>query len=171
MELNEIIKHFIPHTHKHCFVSINSVVRIKLSKALTLSLPFVQTPCWTIPNSPTPNCLFTQIESAGMMCLLFGILLGELVTLIASVDVAGLSVCTNFGEKGFIFNWFSGCCMYFKHRVYSHILLHPAKHYQRLLKTMHWKTKILFVIELNKLLPKIRKLVQSLILFAIVWRR
>lgn len=43
----------------------------------TLSDPFVHTPCCTMPNSPVPNCLFTLMASAGMMCLLLGALFGE----------------------------------------------------------------------------------------------
>jgi len=36
---------------------------------LTLSPSLVQTPCWTTPNSPTPNSLLIVMESAGIMCL------------------------------------------------------------------------------------------------------
>lgn len=37
---------------------------------LTLSPSLVQTPCWTTPNSPTPNSLLIVMESAGIICLL-----------------------------------------------------------------------------------------------------
>lgn len=41
--------------------------------ARTRSLPLiVQTPCCTIPNSPTPSCLLMVMASAGMICLLEG---------------------------------------------------------------------------------------------------
>lgn len=46
-----------------------------------------------MPNSPTPNCLLTHIESAGIMCLLLGNLLGELIVLSVSVDDALFNVC------------------------------------------------------------------------------
>lgn len=46
-----------------------------------------------MPNSPTPNCLLTHIESAGIMCLLLGNLLGELIALSVSVDDALFKVC------------------------------------------------------------------------------
>lgn len=42
-----------------------------------LSFPFVQTPCWTIPNSPKPSCLFTQMASRGIICLLLGTFVGD----------------------------------------------------------------------------------------------
>ena len=30
---------------------------------------FVQTPCWTIPNSPVPRVRWTTMESSGIICL------------------------------------------------------------------------------------------------------
>lgn len=47
-----------------------------------------------MPNSPTPSCLFTQIESAGIICLLFGNFVGELSVLKVSVDDAVVNVYT-----------------------------------------------------------------------------
>lgn len=43
-----------------------------------------------MPNSPVPSCLLTHIESAGMMCLLLEILLGDVDTRIVSSDVVEL---------------------------------------------------------------------------------
>lgn len=63
-----------------------------MRRRFTRSVPLVQTPCCTIPNSPMPSCLFTQIESAGMMCLLFGILVGESTDLTVSGDADGLTI-------------------------------------------------------------------------------
>lgn len=53
-----------------------------------------------MPNSPTPSCLFTQIESAGIICLLFGNFVGELSVLKVSVDDAVVNVYIKY-----IFKW------------------------------------------------------------------